>query len=140
MTETRKRPQQISSAYREVGGEQVGRAGKSDPGVVVLPDTAAAALHPGLPHALRSRLQAGQQLVRVITVQVLGDAWGIWSHFPAQRVKDKDDGDHGGSNDNPAVRSQAWDRLGDREGRWPEPTPHTPSKPCFCTAQGEAEL
>lgn len=56
----RKGPQQIPSAYREVGGEQVGRAGEGDPGVVVLPDAAAAALHPGLPHALCSRLQAGQ--------------------------------------------------------------------------------
>lgn len=79
-------------------------------------------------------------MVGVVTVQMLRDAWRIRSHFPAQWVKDKDDGDHGGSNDNPTVRSKEWDRLGDCEGQWPETTPRVPTKPCFCTVEREAEV
>lgn len=135
----RKRSKRRPSAYREVGGEKVGRAGERDSGVVVLAHTAAAELHPGLPHALRSRLQAGQQVVGAVNIQEVGGAWGVWSHVPTQRVKDKDDGEHGGGNDNPTAKVKQG-RFVDREGLRPERTPSTQAKPCFCTPEGEADF
>lgn len=74
--------------------------------MVVLPNTAAQELDSGFPHAGSCRLEAVKKLARLTTIQVVGASGRIRSHFPPKGVKDDDDGDHSGDDDNPAAKQK----------------------------------
>lgn len=78
--------------------------------MIVSPDAAAQDLDSGFPHTCSCCLKAIKELARLMTIQVTGTSRGIWSHFPPQWVKDNDNGDHSGGDDNPAANREekAW--------------------------------
>ena len=72
--------------------------------MVVFPNATAQELDSPLPHARGCRPEASEKLARLVAVREVGASRGVQSRFPPQGVKDNENGDRSGEDDNPAAK------------------------------------